>query len=179
MLPRPVVSSHSDSTRKPDMKLPPSDPNTLQDIFKWHFQMGAAIWPAFLHDGPKGKSTPEVYAFLEQQKYNKQSQGSISIHSDTPAWVSSEPIVPFPASVSPWAVLMWLMMSRKWNVAESKETGFEVSSSPSSCTHRLSVYGQVTSLPTSQTFLICKMRVQVPRGVNKMMLNNRACGWYM
>lgn len=71
--------------------------------------MGVMIWSAFPHDVPKDKFTSEIYAFLEQQNANNQSQGYISINWDKLTWMNSDPIIHFLAPVSPLAVPTWVM----------------------------------------------------------------------
>lgn len=63
------------------------DPSTLKDIFKWYFRMATVIWSAFLHDIPKGKFTPGVYAFLEQQNANRAKVWFLSTRTNLFGWI--------------------------------------------------------------------------------------------
>lgn len=63
------------------------DPSTLKDIFKWYFQMAIVIWSAFLHNIPKGKFTPGVCAFLEQQNANRAKVWFLSTGTNSFEWI--------------------------------------------------------------------------------------------
>lgn len=77
----------------------------------------------------------------------------LSTETNLPEWVLT---LLFPAPVKPLVVPTWLMMWRKWNVAEQRENRL-CSQFLSQLLHSLRNWVQVTEPPRPSNFLICKM----------------------